>query len=67
MNDLDALFTRIAQKHLRIETLEIRNSDGLDFYDVSVWGVLDALQAAYDAGRMQRRQARAKRASATTK
>ncbi len=50
MNDLDALFTRIAQKHLRIETLETRNSDRLDFHDVSVWGVKSALQAAFDAG-----------------
>ena len=40
----------IAQDHLFIETLETRHSDRLDFHDVSVWGVKEALQAAFDAG-----------------
>ena len=40
----------IARRHLLIDTLERRNNDDLDFYDVSVWGVRDALQAAYKAG-----------------
>ena len=44
------LFTRIAQTHLSIETLETRHRDSLDFHDVGVWSVRDALQAAYDAG-----------------
>jgi single-stranded DNA-binding protein len=47
---LDALLTRIAQEHLFIDTLETRNSDSLDFHDVSVWGVKEALLAAYQAG-----------------
>ena len=47
---LDALLTRIAQEHLLIETLETQNSDSLDFHDVSVWGVREALIAAYQAG-----------------
>ena len=47
---LDALLTRIAQEHLFIDTLETRNSDSLDFHDVSVWGVKEALIAAYQAG-----------------
>ena len=47
---LDALLTRIALDHLFIETLETRNSDSLDFHDVSVWGVKSALVAAYQAG-----------------
>ena len=47
---LDALLTRIAQEHLFIETLETRNSDSMDFHDVSVWGVKEALLAAYQAG-----------------
>ncbi|WP_343548987.1 hypothetical protein [Ralstonia sp.] len=42
--------TRIACQHLRIETLEARNSDRLDFHEVSVWSLRDALQAAFDAG-----------------
>ena len=47
---LDALLTRIAQEHLFIDTLETQNSDSLDFHDVSVWGVKEALIAAYQAG-----------------
>lgn len=47
---MDALLTRIAQEHLFIDTLETRKSDSLDFHDVSVWGVKEALIAAYQAG-----------------
>lgn len=47
---LNALLTRIAQEHLLIDTLETQNSDSLDFHDVSVWGVREALIAAYQAG-----------------
>jgi hypothetical protein len=47
---IDQIFALIAQKHLFIETLETRNSDRLDFHDVSVWGVRSALEAAFKAG-----------------
>jgi hypothetical protein len=47
---LDELLTDIAKKHLNIETLETRNSDSLDFHDMAVWCIKDALQAAYEAG-----------------
>lgn len=40
----------IAKKYLRISTLETRNSDRLDFYEVSVGSIKDALEAAYQAG-----------------
>ena len=40
----------IAKNHLRIETLETRNRDSLDFHDCSVWGIYDAINAAYKAG-----------------
>ena len=46
----DQLLARIALDHLFIETLETRNSDRLDFHDVSVWAVQSALMAAYQAG-----------------
>ena len=49
-NTIDNIFALIAQKHLFIETLEARNSDRLDFHDVSVWGVRSALEAAFKAG-----------------
>ena len=47
---LDKLLAQIALDHLFIETLATRNSDSLDFHDVSVWGVKSALMAAYQAG-----------------
>lgn len=48
-----ALLLTIAQKHFpNIETLETRNSDGLDFHDVAVWAIRAALEAAYEAGRV---------------
>ncbi len=47
---INRIFSKIAEKHLNIETLETRNSDRLDFHDVSVWGVHSALEAAFKAG-----------------
>ena len=48
----EALLLEIAQKHFPdLETLETRNSDGLDFHDVAVWAIRSALVAAYQAGR----------------
>lgn len=44
------LITQIAQKNLGIQTLDIRNSDSLDFHEVSVWQIQDALTAAFVAG-----------------
>lgn len=51
----DALFTLIAQQHLNVETLVTRKSDSLDFHNVAVWSVKDALEAAYEAGRKARK------------
>jgi hypothetical protein len=51
-----SLLAGIAKAHLFIETLETRHSDRLDFHNVAVWGVQDALEAAFMAG-----QAAAKR------
>ena len=47
----DALILEIAQRRLSLETLEARNSDRLDFHDVDVWAIRDALVEAFDAGR----------------
>jgi len=38
-------------RRLGFDTLETRNSDRLDFREVAVWQVREALQAAYEAGR----------------
>jgi hypothetical protein len=40
MKPIDGLFTDIARKHL----------GDLDFHDVALWGVKNALRAAYEAG-----------------
>ena len=54
--DLDQQLQQIALDHLFIETLETRNSDQMDFHEVSVWGVKSALMAAYEAGRQAAKQ-----------
>lgn len=43
----------IAKMHFSADTLETRNSDDLDFYDAAIWGIRDALVAAYMAGHKQ--------------
>ena len=48
--DVDAELASIARRTLRIPTLEARNSDRLDFHEVSVWELLTALRLAYRAG-----------------
>lgn len=42
--------TEIATRELGIETLETRNSDALDFHEVSAASLRKALEAAYRAG-----------------
>jgi len=41
---------RISRETLGLETLETRNSDSLDFHDMAVWQIREALEAAYQAG-----------------
>lgn len=41
---------QIARQSLGMVTLETRNLDSLDFYDLAVWSVEAALRAAYEAG-----------------
>ena len=53
MKKKDELFYGIAKEHLRIETLTQRNSDSLDFHEVSVWGVAKALEVAFEAGKKE--------------
>ena len=54
MNSIDTLLADIAQKHLDIETLDTRKSDRLDFHEVAVWNLKEALAAAYRAGQESR-------------
>jgi len=48
---VDQTLEQIAQTKLDVPTLRERKSDGLDFHEVSVWGLKRALAAAYEAGR----------------
>ncbi|ALT76771.1 DUF6900 domain-containing protein [Paucibacter sp. KCTC 42545] len=57
MSKFEQLLTQIAQNKLGIETLETRKSDSLDFHDVAVWCLRDALEAAFNAGVEQGRKA----------
>ena len=51
MKNKKATIEKIARKILGLETLETRKSDSLDFHDVAVWSIHEALEAAYNAGR----------------
>ena len=57
MSKLEQLLTQIAQSKVGIETLETRKSDSLDFHDVAVWCLREALEAAFNAGLEQGRKA----------
>lgn len=46
----DKIILAIAKEHLRLETLETRKRDSLDFQDQAVWCIKSALEAAYEAG-----------------
>jgi phosphopantetheinyl transferase (holo-ACP synthase) len=43
----------IAEKVLNIPTLDTQNSDELDFYEISVWSLKEALKKAYEEGLMR--------------
>lgn len=60
MTPIDKLLAAIASKHLDIETLQTRKSDSLDFHEIAVWTLRDALEAAFNAGVEQARQAASK-------
>lgn len=40
----------IAHRLLHLDTIETRNSDALDFHELAVWSIREALAAAYHAG-----------------
>ena len=50
MKTRDQALTEIATKILDLETLDTRNSDRLDFHELSVWQIKKALEAAFAAG-----------------
>ena len=50
-----AAIEKIARETLGLETLEPRRRDSLDFHELSVWQIADALAAAFEAGRQTSR------------
>lgn len=40
----------VARRVLRLETLETRGSDALDFHEAAIWSLREALLAAFAAG-----------------
>ncbi|WP_170958893.1 hypothetical protein [Magnetospirillum sp. 15-1] len=50
MTNRDKILTEIATKILDLETLDNRNSDRLDFHELSVWSIKAALEVAFAAG-----------------
>lgn len=48
----EARLEAIARDELGFETLTTRNSDSLDFKEVAVWSLRNALREAYSAGRI---------------
>ena len=46
----EALMLDIAKRHFSVETLDTRDSDGLDFHEVAIWSIRAALIEAYAAG-----------------
>ena len=51
----DATIQNIARDLLGLETLETRRRDSLDFHELSVWQIREALEAAFEAGRQTSR------------
>ena len=50
MSTAEQLVEDIAKRHLLVETLETRNNDSQDFYEVAVWCLKAALMEAFQAG-----------------
>lgn len=50
MSDLEKTLIECC-KILKLETLETRKSDRLDFKEIAVWNIKQALEFAYEAGR----------------
>ena len=54
MTTRERTLEEIAQRVLDMPTLDTRRSDELDFHDLAVWSIKEALELAYDAGRASR-------------
>lgn len=52
--DATTTLEQIAAEHLYIDTLKTRHSDSLDFHDLAVWQIKEALEAAFKAGQQSK-------------
>jgi hypothetical protein len=50
MSHNEEMLAQIAYDVLNINTLETKNSDSKDFYELSVWDVKEALEKAFVLG-----------------
>ncbi len=50
MESIKAILSGIAAKYLSIDALDSQKSDRLDFHDLAVWRIEQALEAAFEAG-----------------
>jgi hypothetical protein len=51
MTPQEKVIEDIAKRHLLVDTLETRNNDSQDFYEVAVWCIKAALDEAFEAGK----------------
>ena len=49
-HDAERSVSEIAQRVLRLDSLQTRHSDALDFHELAIWNIREALLAAYAAG-----------------
>jgi len=49
-NKAQETIAALAKRYLYLDTLETQNSDSLDFHDLAVWRIKEALEEAYKAG-----------------
>jgi len=52
----ETVLLEIARNHFFIETFNTQNSAWLDFHEVSIWSIRQALEAAFAAGQVAAKQ-----------
>jgi len=51
---LNEIINKIAAESRGIDTLDTRKADSLDFLEIAVWNIREALEAAFEAGAKSR-------------
>jgi len=47
----EQIMKEIVENAMELPTIETRGSDELDFHDVAIWRIKEALHLAYEAGK----------------